>query len=190
MIVCAGGIDLRRFFLSLIVFGLMLPADASARIKQRVQVPPNLVTKFNLVLKIYEALHTALVSQNDALIETQLQALQLAVDDTLDALNRGTYIDKRSIASKPFMHEKNLTDMFKSMRKYLTAAQVSYGNNKRNNLRELLRQVVFLTKQYNVSHPFKTYFCNKDRSTWLQRTGKAKNPILANSDPNCGIVVK
>lgn len=165
--------------------------DASARIKQRVQVPQNLVTKFNLVLKIYEALHTALVSQNDALIETQLQAFQLAVDDTLDSLHRGTYIDKRNVASgRPFMHEKNLTDMFKSMRKYVMGAQVSYGDNKRNNIRELIRQIVFLTKQYNISHPFKTYFCNKDRSTWLQRSGKAKNPVLANVAPDCGILVK
>lgn len=172
------------------VVGLFFAQDSAARIKERVPVPPNLVTKFNLVLKIYEALHTALVSQNDALIETQLQAFQLAVDDTLDTLNRGTYIDKRSIASKPFMHEKNLTDMFKSMRKYLMGAQTSYGKNRTTHLRELLRQVVFLTKQYNVSHPFKTYFCSKDRSTWLQRTGKMKNPILAGTEPNCGIVVK
>jgi hypothetical protein len=174
----------------MMIVGFLLPMDASARIKERVQVPPNLVNKFNLVLKIYEALHTALISQNDALIETQLQAFQLAVDDTLDTLHRGTYMDKRSIASKPFMHEKNLTDMFKSMRKYLVGAQVSYGTNKRTHLRELLRQVVFLTKQYNISHPFKTYFCNKDRSTWLQRSGKIKNPILTSTDPNCGIVVK
>lgn len=181
---------LKRTLLGLAIVCCLLPWDASARIKRRVQVPPNLVMKFNLVLKIYEALHTALVSQNDALIETQLQAFQLAVDDTLDTLHRGTYIDKRSIASKPFMHEKNLTDMFKSMRKYLAGAQTGHGNNKRNNIRELLRQVVFLTKQYEVSHPFKTYFCNKDRSTWLQRSGKVKNPVLANTDLNCGIVVK
>lgn len=140
-----------------------------------------------LILRFNDALYAALVSKNDQLVTTQIVSLDTAISEAQQAVAKAQAAARDT--AQPFIHGRALQDSFSEMRQYLNQAYRKDGESRRASIRELLKRVVLLTKLYNVEHPYKIFFCQSDRSVWLQRGSKPRNPTSIDSHPNCGILV-
>lgn len=57
------------------------------------------------------------------------------------------------------------------------ASLYTQERQKKQRIKRVFDQLVLLSQTYKLSSRYPVYFCAKDRSVWLQKTGKIRNPI-------------
>ena len=58
----------------------------------------------------------------------------------------------------------------------------------RQNIKGMFGQLVLLPKAYRLNSKYPIYFCSKDKSVWLQKAGRIRNPIHSHY-AFCGSIV-
>lgn len=146
------------------------------------KLQPQLKQDFvKLISKAYD-FHTALET------ESQKQAIQKQVAET------GKLISQLypKISSIPHPQQRlHSYKLLNSLEDRLTAMSSHPLNNNSRNKQKIVKKVFSsffeLAEVYNLKKELKgnIYYCSKDKNTWFQKSGKAKNPINSNFK-NCG----
>lgn len=164
-----------RLLLSLLI-PMVLPLQLLAG--ELVLAAP-LTIELNRVLKMSEALHKSLLSQNEERVDLALRDMLWQLERARDA----------SQYAKP--HERgHLVRILDSAREHFELTQSSYGDERRSRLEDGFNQLVNLVRIYKLDRTYSIYFCPKDKTTWVQTGIKAQNPFKAESSREpCGMRV-
>ncbi|MBT4760410.1 MAG: hypothetical protein HOO06_01825 [Bdellovibrionaceae bacterium] len=161
----------------LLVTGLQVNFVYARRPARKIDIKVPLKTELNNLLKATDALHTACYKQNEPHIEAQLK----------NVLHKITVAHQKSFVQKDqAMHLSKMLDAAKTQ---IQLAQMNLGEKRQANLKAAFRQLVQISKVYKLD-PYRIFFCSKDKSVWLQKGWRAKNPISPQDHKNCGKLVK
>lgn len=134
--------------------------------------------ELNQVVRASDLLHTSLVSTDDEQIEIAVRGLIHQIDRV------------RTVAILAKQHERpHLLKILESGREQLEVAQTAYGEERRLRFRSAYNQLVNLVRIYKIDRAYGIFFCDKDKSSWVQKGSKALNPFNA-ALRKCGVKAK
>lgn len=155
----------------------LLIAVASTAKAGDLSLHPLVMRELNQLVKTSDTLHVALVREDEEFLEIAIRDLVLQTDRVW-----GT-----SAQAKP--HERyHLIKILDSLREHLEIAHSAYGEERRQSLVMVFRQLVNIVRIYRVNKTYGIYFCGRDKSTWIQKGIKAQNPFGVGTK-SCGIKV-
>lgn len=173
----------------LFAMSFLLGSAAYSKVpNQRIKLEDQVTKNLGALLKDSEELYKALISQSDVGVKDRLKTMNQHADE---ALKRSK--DTRDVKSnilRGTASVDHLDWMLIEMKRFIKGAMESSGNERKSFLQETFRQLVLLVKSYQIDHPYQVYFCRKDRSVWLQRGTKPKNPINPETYSTCGVKVR
>jgi hypothetical protein len=177
-------IQICKWILSLLIaFWLvqgMNQSEARAIRPKGLELRPQVVESLKKVLQTSTQLHTALLSKDDKTIKANISSLK----GTLKAALTTTY-GKRTPAAVRMAYgslDRTLSDQIMSIQKHLEKAELQKKNAQRiPHLQKAFEELVHMRKFYNLSDKSFVFFCKKDRSVWIQKASKGKNPFIEDS---------
>lgn len=149
--------------------------QAEAR-RRKIDVSEPLKQELNHVLKATNELHSAFFAQDEAMIATKIQS-------TIQSIGRAN--ERSYLAPTQKMH---LTKMLNSAKSHLEMTQMQSGSKRQKSLKKAFAQLVNLAKVYRLDN-YRIFFCPKDKSVWIQKSWKPKNPIHPKLFGSCGRLV-
>lgn len=87
-------------------------------------------------------------------------------------------------------NKQHLDRILSEAQKSLEQFTATRGESKKQSLQNAFKQLVLIGQTYKTGEDFKFFFCNRDRSVWLQKGSKPKNPINPDNFLNCGTRVE
>lgn len=159
--------------LALCVFAI---SNSYAR-RGKIKIKEALRTELNAVLKSTSDLHQACVKQNDEQVATSIRRLLINIERA----------NKKSVLAAN--QQTHLVKILNAAKREFEMSQVMSGNERRKRLKSAFGQIVQIAKVYQVDR-YRIFFCSKDRSVWIQKSWKAKNPVHPKQFANCGQLVR
>jgi hypothetical protein len=160
---------------TVVVATLWAPAKAQAG---DLVLHPTVMRELNQVIRVSDTLHSALVGGDEEQIE-------IAVRGVIHQIDR-----VRTVAILAKQHERpHLLKILESGREYLEIAQTALGEERRLGFQQAYNQVVNVARIYKIDKAYGIFFCDKDKSSWVQRGSKAQNPFSA-ANRKCGVKAK
>lgn len=136
---------------------------------------PTVMRELNQVIRVSDGLHSALVAVDDEQIEIAIRGVIHQIDRV------------RTVAILAKQHERpHLLKILESGRDHLEVAQTAYGEERSARFRQAYNQLVNVARIYRVDKAYGIFFCDKDRSSWVQRGARAQNPFSA-VNRKCGV---
>jgi len=171
---------LRNWRVFCVCIGLGLVTMASSASARQLSLAPALTSELNRVLNVSEALHRALVEQNEELTEISLREIVLQLGRARAA----------SYLAKPH-DRRHLMKILDAAYEQFELSQTSYGNERWARIEAAFNQLANLVRVYKLDPSFGIFFCPKDRTTWVQKGYKPRNPFKSykHTDASCGIRV-
>jgi hypothetical protein len=165
---------------TLFVFAILILIliDSSFASRKKIPVKAEAAKNLQQLLDETQELHSALFKQKDPKIATQLEAVQFAISQTLGKVHT---------AGPQAPH---LQRILMTAKKHFKAAEISEGEKRKLSLKDAFRQIVLIAQSYAVGDKYVIYFCPRDRSVWLQKKGRAQNPIHPKTLPRCGRIAR
>lgn len=161
-------------FILLLVFA----ASASGRERPKMSLKPELKLELNKVLKAGSDLHEACVAQDEkkvnATVEGVISAIDKAEKKTALADGEKPHLDRILNATKLRLQKVKKAD----------------GDDRKDALKEGFIQLVQISQLFPADPSYSVFFCSKDKSVWLQKGKKAKNPIHPETFETCGKLVQ
>lgn len=136
-----------------------------------------LTVELNGVLRAANEMHSAFYEQNEEKIEA-------SVEQMLNSLIRAQRKSALADSQKP-----HLQKMLEATQDEMNEVKNSSGDNRKKSLKSAMEQLVLIAQTYKLER-YKIFFCPKDRSVWLQKSRKAKNPIHPKLYSRCGKLVR
>jgi hypothetical protein len=176
--------SLKQFLITALVAGCFAGLSrevAHAGAKGELVMNSQLTRELNQVLKMSNAVHQALVANDE-------EQTDLGLRDLLKQIDRARAV---SHLAKP--HERShLLIILDAAREQFELTQAAYGNERRHRLEEGFNQLVNLVRIYKLDKTYAIYFCPKDKATWVQTGMKAQNPFQSSGGGRepCGIRVQ
>lgn len=138
---------------------------------------PVVMRELGQVVRSADDLHQSLVRQDD-------ERLEIAIRDVIHQIDR-----VRTVAILARQHERyHLLKILEAGREHLEYAQVAYGDERRVRFEMVYQQLVNVVRIYKVDRAYGIFFCDKDKSSWVQRGAKAQNPF-SSTYRTCGVRV-
>lgn len=144
---------------------------------RKIKLDSVLKKELNNVLKATDELHEACFNQDEPLISAKLRLTIKAIES---ANKKIVYADNQKI---------HIDKLLKSTKSDLEMFQMSKGRERQDSLKSAFHQIVTLVKTYKLDS-YKIFFCPKDKSVWIQKGWKAKNPINPEKYGSCGRPVR
>lgn len=163
----------RKLLLSCFTVFFVIPASAK-RGPQAVDEP--IRSDLNSVLSVANELHDALFQKNFTAIESSLGKLLGIVIRLEQQLQDGTGVS-------------HLLQVMQSLRGDLIEVNQVPQEQKDQPLRSVFSNVVQIARNYQLNQ-YRLFFCSKDKSVWLQKDWKAKNPFSPETNGNCGSLIR
>lgn len=139
---------------------------------------PTVMREMNQVIRVSDTLHSALVATDDEQIEIAIRGVIHQIDRV------------RTVAILAKQHERpHLLKILESGREQLEIAQTAYGEERRERFQQAYNQLVNVARIYKIDKSYGIFFCDKDKSSWVQRSSKAQNPFSA-ALRKCGVKAK
>lgn len=160
-------------FLSAIAVGLTSLSSEARRPINKIKVQGDLKTELNSVLKASVDLQESIFKDPDPKVSQSIRKLIQKLD---------------SASKKAHLAKEQKTHMLKMLTAAKTALEKSRrttGANRHTFLQTSFKQVVGLAQTYQLDK-YKIFFCPKDRSVWLQRGSKPRNPVNPGTLGTCG----
>lgn len=127
---------------------------------------PTVMRELNQVIRVADSLHGALLLGDEEQIE-------IAVRGVIHQIDR-----VRTVAILAKQHERpHLLKIVESGRDHLEVAQTAYGDERRSRFQQAYTQLVNVARIYKVEKAYGIYFCERDRSSWVQKGTKGQNPF-------------
>ena len=168
---------LQKIILTTLTVLVFLPISPSMARRGKISVDSEVKTKLNQILKAANELHSACFSQNEPLVETKLKSLLTEIGYAQKSLKR-THFKKTHIIK-----------MLEATKGSIQVTQMNNGKTRMNGLKDTFKNIVQMSKVYSLDK-YRTFFCRKDKSIWIQKSWKAKNPIHPVKFTNCGQLVR
>jgi len=170
---------LTAFLLALtLMAGLMASESTEARRRyRRMELNDQLVEELNGMLRATNEMHSAFFEQDEQKIETALQKVVISIDKASK---------KTSLEDSQRTH---LNKMLRAAKSGVEMTKNTAGEDRKKNLQKAMKQIVQIAQLYDLDR-YKVFFCPKDRSVWLQKSWKAKNPIHPKLYAKCGKLVR
>jgi hypothetical protein len=154
-----------RLIAVITVWMLLLPVVAWGGSGELV-LAPALTRELNAVLQSGDDLRVSLIQQNE-------EQADIGVRDLLKQIERARAL---SHLAKP--HERShLVRILDAARDNFEIVQTTYGNDRKAQLEEGYNQLVNLVRIYRLDRTYAIFFCPKDKTSWVQKTGKAQSPF-------------
>ena len=157
--------------LALSLLGLSSVSWAQARI----EVEEPLKSELNALLKAADELHQVLFDRPEE------HELRMALENLEQALNRA----QRVSGVGGIQQRVHVDGILGSIRTHLEMAQVREGNERLRHLRELFRGIVQIARSFDVDR-YRIFFCDRDRSEWIQSGWQVRNPFEPRRGGGCG----
>lgn len=166
-----------RLLALLFIFSLSNQAFAKSR-APKIELSPPVVTKLESILVKADELRQALVGKQDT----------LATARTRDLVR--TLVEAIRTSDPDKLNKQHLDRILNDTQKNLEQFSVARGDDRKSNLQNAFKQIVLIGQTYKVKDEYKFFFCNRDRSVWLQKESKPQNPVNPESYLNCGTRVE
>lgn len=148
------------------MLALVCTVGSSSALAGDLSLHPVVMRELNQLVRTSDALHVALVREDEEFLEIAIRDLVLQTDRVW-----GT-----SVQAKP--HERyHLIKILDSLREHLEIAHSGYGEERRQSLLMVFRQLVNIVRIYRINKSYGIFFCDRDKSTWIQKGLKAQNPF-------------
>lgn len=168
---------MRYIVIVLTLSGWLTPFASAGKFYRPMDLNPALTTELNDVLSAVNDMHSAFFEQNEEQIKATLQKV-------LSSIDRAKV--KSGLAED---HKPHLVKMLEATRAELQVAKNSEGEQRKDSLKNALKQIVQLAQTYKLDK-YKVYFCPKDRAVWLQKSWGPKNPVHPKKHGDCGKIVR
>lgn len=163
----------------LIFFSILLATIAFGRQKApKIEVGEPLVSKLSVVFARADDLRGALVQRQEPMAIAKLKELEISLNEALRTPDSNRQVKEHldRILSEAMSNVKRVPSL--------------RGEERRAILQNAFKQIVLIGQTYKVTNEYKFFFCGRDRSVWLQKDGKPKNPISPEHHLNCGTRVE
>ncbi len=158
-----------------LLFSLSLHARARA---PKIELSSPIIAKLEMILIKADELRQALVIKQDQIATARMHDLVRALSET------------RHTADPDRQNKQHLDRILGEAQKSLEEFAASKGEGRRVSLQNAFKQLVLIGQTYKTKGNFKFFFCNRDRSVWIQQESKPKNPINPENFLNCGTRVE
>lgn len=165
-----------RWVVTALVF-LSFNGSFAARKYDPLEVPPALTTELNTLLAAVDRLHGACVLGDE-------ERVQSAANQVLKHLALAK--KKSPLAEGQRQHLVRVLDAIESD---LELAKSLKGDGRVEPLQSAFKQTVQLAQTYKLDR-YQIFFCPLDRSVWLQKSTRPKNPIHPRKHGDCGKLVR
>ena len=164
-------------FISIVLLLISTPF-ASGRERPKMSLKPELKTELNKVLKAGSDLHEACISKDEKKVNATVEGVLSAIDKA----------EKKTVladAEKP-----HLDRILNATKLRLEQVKRADGDDRKAALQEGFIQLVQISQLFPADPSYSVFFCSKDKSVWLQKGKKAKNPIHPETFETCGKLVQ
>ncbi len=166
-----------QMIISLFLLIVCVPS-ASGRERPKMSLKPELKLELNKVLKAGSDLHEACISKDE-------KKVNATVEGVISAIN--TAEKKTSLADGEKPHLDRILNATKLRLQQVKRAD---GDDRKAALQEGFIQLVQIAQLFPADPSYSVFFCSKDKSVWLQKGKKAKNPIHPETYETCGKLVQ
>lgn len=166
----------KYYLYSLFYMTFILSIDSLAAIKKQ-QLEAHLTRQIQAILDTSQLLHQSLIrNEND----------QVAIH--LSHIERLVILAKR-ISYNSNTNTLHLRHILNNVQKAIEQAglYIQEGQRKQE-IKKIFSQLVLVAQTYQLDFRYPVYFCDKDRSVWLQKSGQIRNPIHPHYT-YCGTIV-
>jgi hypothetical protein len=153
------------------------PVWAGRPVLKRIAVAEALKVELNKVLKATDELHSACVEGDDAKIRKALTALVGSLEQA----------ESRSVLAGS--ERTHLVRVLNAAKGQVEMARMQSASKRERSLKSAFKNLVQVAQTYDVDK-YKIFFCSRDKSVWLQKGRKPKNPIHPRLYPRCGQLVR
>lgn len=161
---------------SLLFVAVFFMTTVHARRGSKIVLSEALKFELNQLLKATNELHSACHKSDEKQIDSSVKSV-------LSSIERAH--QKSVLAEEQRTH---LVKILNAAKGSLILSQTQTGESRRNSFKDAFRQLVQVVKIYKVDR-YRVFFCAKDKSVWLQRSWKVKNPIHPGKWGDCGQLV-
>ena len=154
---------------------ISIPTDVLA-VTKKLKLESYLTKQIEAILDTSQLLHQSLVSEDSNQIKLRLSHLERLISSASSASYRDT---------NTFHLRHVLRNTKKAIERARLHARISLI---RQNIKNLFDELVLLSQTYKLNSRYPIYFCDKDKSVWLQKAGRIRNPIHSHYS-FCGYMV-
>lgn len=151
--------------------------STSARVFKKITPKPALALELNRLLASASLLHIACTEMNEAKIDRSLSDILIAID-------RSEKQTGLMDVEKP--HLDKILDAAKTR---VRLAKGSDGERRKVHLQETFNHLVQIAQAFQIDR-YNIFFCPKDKSVWLQKSNRPRNPINPVELATCGKLVQ
>ena len=169
--------NIKNLILFFIITIFVVYSDSSNARSGKIKIDKSLKVELNHILKATSELHGACFNKNEPLIATKLKGLETRI------------IRAKSSPSLYAGHVQHIVKTLNSIKETVEMSQIQNGKYREQSLKLTFEKVAQLAKVYNLDK-YRIFFCSKDKSTWIQKGWKAKNPVHPEKFKNCGTLVR
>lgn len=144
---------------------------------KRVQLEAHLTKQIEAILDTSQLLHQSLTRNESDKTEAHLTYMKNLVTSARQA----SY--QTSTNTLHLRHILNNTE-----RALEEIGLYSQERQKQQQIKSVFHQIVLLSQTYQLDSKYPVYFCTQDKSVWLQKMGKIRNPIHPHYT-RCGAIV-
>ena len=135
--------------------------------------------ELNLTLDKYLDLHASMArGLSDEQIEIGIRDVILELELTRELLSRGR---------TPAHERGHIGRLIDAAHIHFEQAESAFGFQRQARLEDAINDLVNFVRIFSVHSKFLIYFCERDKKSWVQLSGRAQNPFGSDEMRNCGI---
>ncbi len=149
--------------------------DVFAMVK-KLQLESHLTKQIESILNTSQLLHQSLISEENIQIKLHLSHIA----SLISSASQTSYRNTKTL---------HLRHILQNTKKAVEQASL-HGKRSliRQNIKSMFDELVVLSQVYKLNSRYPIYFCDKDKSVWLQKAGRIRNPIHSHYSL-CGYMV-
>ena len=160
-------------FICTIVF---IPTNISAAIK-KMKLESHIAKQIETILDTSQLLHQSLISNDNNQVKIHLSHIK----HLIFSANKAAYHSN--------INTLHLRHILQNTTRSIDQARLHGRENLiKENIKGMFNQLVLLSRTYRLNSRYPIYFCDKDKSVWLQKAGRIRNPIHSHYT-FCGYIV-
>ena len=172
-----GGLYIMKGLYTMVLcLSLTFPFQTALAMK-KIRLNAHLTRQVEAILDTSQLLHQSL-TQNE---HDRTEAYMTHIKHLIISAKQASY--KEASNTLHLRHILNNTE-----RALQQASLYTQERQKKQKIKTMFNQFVLLSQTYQFSSNYPVYFCAKDKSVWLQKGGKIRNPIHSHY-ARCGSIV-
>lgn len=162
--------------LCLLIFTVLIcpSVEAGAR---RIKLADPLFEELNSVLTAAERMHNAFVVEDSGAVHDSLKGI-------LSAVKRA----KRKTRQSRDIQSPHIIRYLNAISNHVEMVLRTSGDKRTEELKKAFHQLAGMVQTYRLRKDVHIFFCDNDKSTWVQKGWRAKNPI--HPKLRCGLAVR